>query len=226
MKIITYEGGRILDLVPLEEFRPEKGIYTPDFLGTIAGRYQFVSVPKDLSVAATSGAKFELGKLDIGGTTIAIKELAIYSDGIICDTSTTDLSDLVLDEFIGWATATFDLRPRTSPVRRTYTSALVCSFGKAVEFGLGQLAHACSLFSAALKESYGWDYSVKLNRLAFNVDPKETPHLRNTNFLLERRAQNPNDYSENRYYAAAPIKTEAHVRLLETIERDLLTASK
>lgn len=226
MKIITYEGGRILDLVPLEEFRPARGVYVPDFLGAIAARYQFVSGPKDLAEAAKSGAKFELGKFDLGGTIITVKELAIYSDGLICETYTTEMSDLVLDEFISWATATFGLQPRTTSIKRTYTSALVCNFDKDVESGLGPLARACDLFSRALKESYGWDYSAKLNRLAFNVDPKDIPHLRNTNFILERRLQNPNGYSENRYFSIASLKTEAHVRLLETIERELLTNSK
>jgi hypothetical protein len=226
MKIITYEGGRILDLVPMEEFRPTHGVYTPDFLKAIAVRYQFVSWTQDWAEAIKSGAKFEVGKFDLGETTIAIKELGIYSDGLICDTSTTDLSDVVLDEFINWATATFNLQPRTSPIRRTYTSALVCTFDKSMESGLGALARTCDLFSMALKDSYGWDYSVKLNRLAFNVDPKDTPHLRNTNFLLERRLQNPNGYADNRYYAVAPLRTEAHVSLLETIERELLAGSK
>lgn len=226
MKVIAYEGGRILDLVPLEEFRPPEGFFVPDFLSKIAARYGFVSYTKDLMEAARSGAKFEIGKIDLGGTIITIKELAIYSDGLICDTYTTDLSDMVLDEFVAWATETFNFQPRTSPVRRTYTSALVCTFNKDIEAGFEFIGRACALFSTALNETYGWDYPVKLNRLSFNVDPKAVPHLRNTNFILERRLQNPNDYSENRYFTTAALKTERHVRLLETIERELLGNSK
>ena len=220
MKVVTTEGGRILDLVPLEEFRPPQGVYLPDFVSAIAARYSFASVPSNLTEAAKSGAKFETGKFMLDGSPVAIKELAVYSDGLICEAHDTRFADLVLDDFLKWATDTFKLQERLSPVRRTYTSALVCIFEKSVEFGLGKLSTVCDLLSKALSDAYGWKYQYNLNRLAFTVDPMAIPHLRSTNFIIERRLQVP--YSENRYFSIAPLKTEEHVKLLETIERELL----
>jgi hypothetical protein len=221
MKIVAFEGGRALDLVPLEEFRPTKGFYLPEFLNAVKTRYNFVS-SNDLADAMKSGAKFETGKFVIGGETIGIKELSIYNDGLICEAPTTDLADEILDDLLQWAVGAFGLKERTTPQHRTYTNAIICIFEKSVESGLGTLGRTCDLLSQAVKEAYGWEHKFNLFRLGFNVDPKAAPHLRATNFILERRLPNPNDYSENRYYAGAPLPTVVHLRLLEAIERDLL----
>jgi hypothetical protein len=216
MKIISYEGGRILDLVPLEEIRPLQGVVLPDFLGAVHAKYEFSSKPVDLVEAAKSGAKFELGKFVLDGVPLVIKELSIYNDGLICETYDTRTAELVLDDFLAWATTTFKLRERQSPIRRTYTSAFICKFDKEIESGLGKLDQVRKLLSKALNTAYGWDYEYNLNRLNFMVDPMSIPHLRNTNFVMERRLQFP--YSENRYYCIAPLSTEAHTHLLEDIE--------
>jgi hypothetical protein len=220
MKIVATEGGRILDLVPFEELRPPQGVYLPDFISAIMGRYGFPSAP-DLSEATKTGAKFEGGKFIHHGESIVIKELALYSDGLICDAFNTDFAELILDDFVRWATVTFKFREPISPVRRTYTSALVVNFDKSVETGLGKLSRTCDLLSQALSEAYGWKYQYNLNRLAFNVDPQTIPHLRATNFILERRIQV--SYSENRYFSIAPVKTETHKKLLEAIENEFLS---
>ncbi len=221
MKIVTIEGGRVLDLVPLEEIRPEGGVHLPDFLSAIGARYSFASVPTDLGDAIKNGAKFAMGKFMLDGNPISIKELNIYSDGLICEAHGTNFADLILDDLLHWAVEAFKLKERITPAHRTYTSSLVCIFDKSVESGLGKLTAISDLLSKAYNDSYGWKYKFDLNRLAFNVDPKDIPHLRSTNFVLERRIQVA--YSENRYFSIAPLKTEDHVALLETIERELLT---
>jgi hypothetical protein len=221
MKIVTIDGGRVLDLVPLEELRPSAGVYLPDFISAVATRYSFANVPTDLGEAIKSGAKFDTGKFMFNGNPISIKELGIYSDGLICEAHGTHFADLILDDLLQWATDKFKLKERLAPIHRTYTSGLVCIFDKSVESGLGKLTTICDLLSKACNDLYGWKYKYNLNRLAFNVDPTEIPHLRSTNFILERRLQVP--YSENRYFSIAPLKTEAHIELLETIERELLS---
>ena len=219
MKIVTTEGGRILDLVPLEELRPPGGLYLPDLINGIMRRYAFPT-PPDLGEAAKTGAKFEGGRFIHNGEAVAVKELSVYSDGIICDAQNTDLAEMVLDDFRVWATAVFKLQEPISLVRRTFTSALVCDFDKSIESGLGKLSCTADLLSRALNDAYGWDYKYNLNRLAFNVDPKNIPHLRATNFILERRVQV--SYEQNRYFSIAPLTTAAHIKLLETIEHELL----
>jgi hypothetical protein len=220
MKIIATEAGRILDLVPLEEFRPPQGIYLPDFISAVMARYDFPLAP-NLTEATKTGAKFEHGKFIHHDESIVIKELGIYSDGMICEAFNTDFAEFVLDDFVRWATVTFKLQEPTSLVRRTYTSALVCNFDKSVETALGKLSRTCDLLSQTLSDAYGWKYQYNLNRLAFNVDPQTIPPLRLTNFILERRLQV--SYSENRYFSIAPVKTETHKKLLQAIENEFLS---
>jgi hypothetical protein len=221
MKIVTIDGARVLDLVPTEEFRSPEGVYLPQFVSAIAARYAFLNVPKDFAETMKSGAKFETGRFFTDEKEFAIKELAIYADGIICDAYHSKYADFVLDDLAVWAKETFGLKERISPTRRTYTSAIVCIFDRAVESGLGKLSGLCEMLSRALNEANGWNYQYNLFRLGFNVDPKAIPHLRSTNFLLERRAQA--DYSENRYFSVAPLKTDAHIELLRRLETELLT---
>jgi hypothetical protein len=221
MKVVTKEGGRILDRLSTEELRPAKGIFLPDFIAAINARYKFTSYPTNLMEAAKGGgAKFEYGKFDMDDGPAVIKELSLYSDGLICEAYDTPMADLVLDDFIEWATAEFNMQPRQNPVMRTYSNSLVCIFEKEVESALDKISQMNKLFSKSLKDAYGWDYKVDLARIACQVDPTNIPHLRNTNFVIERRVQSP--FSENRFFCLAPLKTDAHIKLLETIERELL----
>lgn len=220
MKVITVEGGRILDLVPTEEFRSRRGLYLPEFVQEIMARYGFMAGPTNLVEAAKAGAKFEQGKFTVDGETVVLKELSIYSDGLITDAYDTRFAEIAMDDFTQWATEKFGFQARTSPSHRTYTSAVICQFDKAIEPALGKLARLSELFSRALKDSYGWDYKYNLFRLGFNVDPKTIPHLRATNFLFERRVQV--EYSTERYFCVAPLRTDDHIQLLKQIETDFL----
>src|ERR1700674_1160756 len=98
MQIISMEGGRILDLVPLEELRPPQGIVLTDFFPALLRRYEFASKPVDLIEAGKTGAKFELGKYESKDGPVVIKELSIYNDGIICETYDTRTAELVLND--------------------------------------------------------------------------------------------------------------------------------
>jgi hypothetical protein len=220
MKFISIEQGRVIDLVPLEEIRPNFGIYLPEFITSITERYGFVSWPKDLSAAISDGAKFQHGHFMVDGTQVIIKELGVYSDGITVDTFSTHMSDLVLDDLLNWSKDKFALRERTTPARRKYLNVAIIEFERNVERGLGKLSAIGNLLAEYLRSAYGWDYEYNVHRIAFSVDPLGIPQLRNTQFFIERRLQSP--YSENRYYSGAPMQTEEHLRLLETIERELL----
>src|SRR5262245_1582787 len=130
MKIVTTDAGRILDLIPLEELRPRGGVYLPDLVSGIVSRYGFTSLPRDLNEAQRGGAKCEFGKFKLPDGPVAVKELALYSDGVICEAYNTDIAEMVLDDFFEWATATFKLQERRGPIRRTYTSGIVCEFDR------------------------------------------------------------------------------------------------
>lgn len=187
MKFISIEQGRVLDLVPLDEIRPNFGIYLTEFVTAINERYGFVSWPNDLSEAVSAGAKFQHGRFIVDGTQAVIKELGVYSDGIIVDTFSTHISDLVLDDLLNFAKDKFALRERATPARRIYTNVAVVEFERNVERGLGKLATIGNLLAESLRSAYGWDYEYNVHRIAFSVDPLGIPQFRNTQFFIERR---------------------------------------
>ena len=68
--------------------------------------------------------------------------------------------------------------------------------------------------------------SFKLKRLAFGGGPTVAPGMpvsldviENADFVIERRELEP--VIENRYFSSAPTSTTEHIRILETIEREL-----
>jgi hypothetical protein len=209
----TIEQGMALDLVLLEEIRPKFGIYLPHFVTSIKERYGFVSWPKDLSEAVSAGAKFQHGRFIVDDTQVVIKELGVYRDGIVVDTFSTHISDLVLGDLLNWAKDEFPLRERATPARRTYTNVAIVEFERNVERGLGKLAAIGNLLAESLHSAYGWDYEYNVHRIAFSVDPLCIPQFRNTQFFIERRLKNP--YSENRYYSGAPMQTERELWIRE-----------
>jgi hypothetical protein len=156
----------------------------------------------------------------VDGAPVVIKEMGIFADGLIVDTFNTDVSELVLDDLFTWARETFGIRERQSPMRRTFTSAIVVEFAESIENAFGKLSKVSQLMTSALEAAYGWKYKYDLQRVSITVDPSQIPHLRATQFFIERRLQAP--YSANRYWSGAPLKTGQHTKMLEVIEAELL----
>jgi len=215
MKTIAIEQARVLNLIPIEEIRPLSGLYLPDFIRATAERYGFASIPKDVATALSDGMKFEHGRIGLIGDFVVVKQLAIYNDGIIVDTHNTELSDAVLDDFFKWAIGAFNVREPRSSAARTYASVIIYE----TEATFDIVPRIANLISRYLRSAYNWDYKCDLHRIDFQVDPTTIPHLRNTQFFIERRALTP--FSKNRYYSGAPLKTKEHVSLLEAIESEL-----
>jgi hypothetical protein len=181
----------------------------------------FVVVPKDFAEANQSGAKFQHGRFMVNGTPAVIKEIGIYADGLIVETFHTDVSESVLNDFSTWASETFGIRERQSPMSRTFVSSIVFEFDEDIEKAFGKLSKLAQLMASCLESAYAWKYEYNLQRLSISVDPLQIPHLRNTQFFIERRLQVP--YSTNRYWSGAPLTTGQHTKFLEALETELLS---
>jgi hypothetical protein len=217
MNLIASETGRVLQLIIMEEIRPASGLYMPTLYQQLADRYAFVGRPQNYAEAIVNGAKFQHGRLTTPTKTIEIKEIGVYNDGIIADAVNTDDAEFVMQDFSAWATTTFSLRERRTIIPKIFTSTVTVEFDGSLESALKGFGEITNLVSDALSRSYGWhNLDISLLRLAVNADPQTVPHLRNTQFLIERRLQRP--YSENRYFCTSPLRTKDHIALLEMIE--------
>jgi hypothetical protein len=223
MKIIATDTGRVVQLFVMEEIRPPSGIYMPALYQAISDRYGFVARPQDFHVAMTTGAKFNHGRLITPNKTITISEIGIYNDGLIVDSMNTGNAEFILEDFILWTKNLLGLRDRITQIPRTYSSLVTVEFDRPIEDALRGVEVFTGSLNAALKHAYGWDLETNILRFGINADPQSVPPLRNTHFFIERRIGRP--YSENRYQSGAPLRTEEHLELLETIETNLFRSA-
>jgi hypothetical protein len=208
----------------MDEVRPLTGAYMPDIFRGVAERYQFTGVPSDIADAIQNGAKFAHGRLLVKGQTVAVTDIGIFNDGLIVGAMTTDLADIILDDFLSWITSMYHLRERIILKPRTYTSNLVVEFDKLQNGAITRLENISRKLARALSESRGWNCDIDVQRVAVQTDPLDLlPHmmpLTSTQFAIERRGGVP--YSEGRFWSTAPLRTSEHLTLLESIEEDLL----
>lgn len=151
-----------------------------------------------------------------GGVPIEIR-LAIYDDGIVVDNrSSTEAGDLFLYDALGWLAAEFQLPgPSEVPINRIYTSELFLQFERRPAGLDARLRGFAKLLEATLgtPRAHGFD----LAQLTFRSDPELSgqPAI----FKFERESGAP--LRENRFYSFAHCQTEAHLRLLQALEKAL-----
>lgn len=222
MKLIGTETGRILQLFRPEEIRPLAGAYLPAVLQAIKSRYEFATpLPDPSTINQPTGAKFSSGHFMASGVDIGIIELSVYNDGVIVTCSNTDLADVIADDMSNMMVSQFQFRPQSTERQRTYTSIVIAELELSHPNALGVLDAIADRASEALNEQYGWDHIVAHHRLEWRADPLRVPHLRNTQFAIERRGNAA--YDEQRYWCTAPLPTAKHLVWLEWAEKALLS---
>ena len=219
MRLISTEHGQAFQQLAAEEVRPPAGLYWPDFLRSIVQRYGFVS-SSDLETAFKEGAKFAHGRLVHENGNIEIKEMSIYSDGIIIVTLNTNYSNLIFEDFTSWTVS--ELGFRTAPILqpRRFQSSVIVEFNVAVDKALGAFEELKAQFSDIINTQHGFREQITASRLTFSIDPAKLPRFYSFDFTLERRANSL--LAQNRYFSFANLTTELHLTLLENLERRLL----
>lgn len=212
MKLVAYEEGRSLQLISPDEIWPLRGgPFLVDVATTISTRYRFMTSPQNL--AQNVSRKFENGVIVIGASSVPILSFEIYTDGFLVSTRRTDESDMVLDEFLEWATAEFGLRRPSTIVPRQYVSRVIVDFDQMFD----DFATAFSVLSQTAAEAFGID-SGQLRLTELQVGPfPPTQYPYKMSWTLVKRAIEP--MVANRYMSLAPLSTGDHLAFLEQIER-------
>jgi hypothetical protein len=218
MKLVSMEHGQVLMSLIAEEVRPPSGYYLPDLLKAIAERYAFVTLPT-IQDALREGAKFNQGRFIDQDRTIEIKMLGVFSDGILVTTFKTDDAVIVLEDMMSLAEHFGFRRPLTLRPRQ-FGSSVIVDFDSSLDNALQAIQSVKTAFAAALQAHYGWSLEIETSRLVVACDPTNLPPQRTAELIIERRAGVP--FSQNRYFSAAPLSTEAHLELLERFERLLI----
>ena len=220
MKIVSFESARVTWLFPIEEFVPAAGANNPSVLALIAQRYNFSIVPttttrEDMN---KNGLVFGMGHFQHAGQHFVVTDFAIYSDGLASVAEKSEWAVAFLEDVVAWVKAEFGFREVSSGIRKLFHSTVVVDFdtppSKLVQ-GFNRIADFISSRAITVfPDKKPMDFA----RLDFETDKRALAgQVMVPKFTLERRQGV--DFSQERYFSAAPMTTADHLATLEEIER-------
>ena len=221
MELLAVRTARFIGAISTEELNPRGLAIYQSLVDGLVDKYSFSIPPdEDEPYDENKGIVFEDGLWN----GFAIDKLTILPDGIIIDTrsSTTD-SETIFNEAIQWASESLGLTYKPEMVsRKVYVSELVIRS----EVGFNSLNPSLQSFTEKLSKTVNFFAQsmpgYELSGVIFNCDTSEIkPSI--APFKVERLVNA--SYSENKYYAVAPLPTEEHLQLLEEFEAILSKSS-
>ena len=223
MKIIANEAGKASQKLNPDEVLPSGGFHVPELIRLISERYGFANRPT-IETSQQGGAKFTDGRLIAGSVKKNIRQLTVFNDGLEVLAGDTSSAELMLDDLLNWAQHAVGLRPPIT-YERFFENVIVAEFEASMDGPFKILSGVSHLFQSMLTNHYKKPAGVALARIAISNDAIQNPlPIPSASFIVERR--DGIAFSANRYFSLAPLRTDAHVQLLEEFERTLLQAAK
>ena len=228
MKILSRLTGRILQFVNTDEYTPVEGVYAPDLVFSITERYSFALPPAQSlpwSEVLDKGLRFETGKLILGETVEYIQDLVLYHNGLLITAYSTQAAEAFLIDFFQWGESSLGFRVSPSVhKKRIYLSELSVEFEQPVDETLHKLEVLIKGLERALKTTYEAHLPpVQLASLTLDYDKgasvSEFQLL--APFAIERRGNHA--FTDDVFFCKAPLRTDDHIQLLETLESLLKT---
>lgn len=218
MKLLSVNLARSIWLFILNDLNP-RGHPIPSLVNDVVTRYKFSTFPKNPEdFDLQKGVMFQLGVFQGPDKDPVTAHLTIYNDGFVADTrsSTTD-SDEFLEDGFNWLSKEYGYTPIQEIIRsKTYVSEVYVKMDKALNILNPKLERFAELLSSNV-EGYGDNVILETTGISFLSDPGIIG--RPGPFKLERQEGIP--FEENRYYSIAPLQTEAHLEMLEELEKIL-----
>lgn len=222
MKLLSIKQARSIWLIYLIELNP-RGLNLFTLIRPMIEKYKFQIYPtkpeefglgKQIREIKFSGGSFQKDlKHDIAF------DLTIYNDGLIVDTrSSTDDSDMILNEFLTWISTEIDLVPYQKVLRsKLYLSELYVQTKKSLNSLNPKLTAFAKRLTSLIVGHEHHSIAFETSGLSFWTDPAvgNPPG----SFRFERVIDVP--FSTNRYYSAAPLQTDPHLKMIEELEKIL-----
>jgi hypothetical protein len=222
MRWIGSEGGRVLFLTPMEEIRSLNGSYLPEAVARVTQRYRFqyppdLTRPETVIGNPTPTLSFKMGWFETEGFSASVNEIQMNKDGVTIIAPTTDIAELIWEDWSAWNKENFGWRDPKRPPKRIYYSVVVVEFDVDPEPVLAEYKQILSILTSPLKELYGLDSDVKILRLTFSADPLKVANAQLlSEYNIERRIIQP--YEHRTFHCAAPLPTRRHLEVLAQLE--------
>jgi hypothetical protein len=222
MKLLHIATARTIWLFNLLDLNPRGQAFTQETIDKISEKYKFKG-PPTISAALAAQQKneaiyFAAGEfMSTSGINVVV-DLKVYNDGLIADCrSNTKDGEMFLADLLSWIPAGLNLPKVEVPVRKKlYVSELNVETDHQLLMMINpKLAKLSDLLATVVPPGSATSYEVA--GLALATDPKDGAPL--TNFRFERLVKSP--FAENRYFTAAPVQTDDHLKLIESLEEIL-----
>ena len=223
MKFINSLGGIVGLHISAEEVLPVGSLPIRDLIRFLGETYQFVTRPQfppEGLLTSMEQFVFQHGVMTKEDKKYVILQLVLLPNGDIITAATTEIADIIMDDFTRKLDEHFEYRFATANKRCSYASNIVVDFDFGIEEKIDVFRKIESLLNRRIPRP---EMPFKIKRVAFGYGNPTVPtfsleEMERADFVIERRANEP--YERNRYYSAAPMATSAHIKLLEAIERE------
>jgi hypothetical protein len=220
MKVIGIEYGRVSLLVDLVDLGTRTGVYLPEATSFVQNRYAFVHVPSVPQASQNQQIyRFEQGRIMKGQKQYSISSFEIHPHGLVVQGTDTDAAEHFLEDFFRFGAEHLAMKnPERAPAK-VFLSAIVIEFGADTNKLLTKWRELSKLLSTQIEKQYNVKEPVQISRLAMQPDPQNIPPRLSVllnEFIIERRIYEP--YNHQRYFSAAPLRTDDHIALLQKFE--------
>lgn len=224
MQVVSTQLGRLVFILNIDELLPQSGIDVPEALSMVTERYGFASSPTlqdSIQKAREQGFPFKVGKfVSKEGSKKNIQDFTIWNDGLVVNAYTTDDAEAFIDDFFSWGTEALGLRVNPSLNRiRAYLSEVVVGFDCSVDLAVRRFEAISTTIQETLKRTYENDFPlIQISSIGFDYDRSKALNAISAlaSFRLDRRVNHP--YTDNVYFSQAPLRTEDHLHILESVE--------
>lgn len=223
MQLSAVVLARVIYFIESIDLNPRGQAYYPDVIRSLVERYRFLGFPQKLEdfdetkgVTLTSG-RFENRNVD---------KVVIYNWGLTLENtaSTTDAEQL-LDEALTWATQNLHLRYESSMIKRKAYVSHITFYSESSS--LMSMNHALKAAADAISKSVlqhlKLPYTFEPSGVLVGIDPEEQ-RIPVQRFTIERR--DGIAFRENKYFSAAPVPTDLHLRVVEDFEKAILAQTR
>lgn len=222
MNLLNISVARAIWLVPLPDLNPRGQPLRQISLDKIGEKYAFQVVPtiaRAIEASQKNEAIHFIGGVfrSSDGKDFAI-DLKIHNDGVIAETrSSTKHAEEFLSDLFAWLPVGLQLQPSNISIRKKMVvSELHVSSERVLTMLNPKLTKIAKTLASLVPP--GSPTSYEATALAFSTDFNDGTPL--VNFRFERQVNMP--FSEHRYYSSAPIHTDDHLALLDSLEKILV----
>lgn len=210
MELITHELSRVVYLANFA--RRDGGPFQPEVAQKVLQKYSFVKFPgvDDLQKESYT---FSMGKFQ----EFQIDELKVYGDGIIVSGKcNTRILDAFVTDLFGWLKTDYGIEEiSVQKPEKYFESGLLVRPKGDITSVLSPPKRVTSLIERAMADTTQAEYQP--TAIYFETDSAGLKTRRRPNrFTLERRIGLP--FSANVFYSQAPMRSDDHFALLESLE--------